>query len=204
MSLREEKKRLVRQALLESADRHFLREGYDATTLEEICSDVRVSIRTLLRYFTSKERLALDGHYQAFEKFERSIAEREAGISVMEFWRAFVSRYAGLAKRDHNELRRRRLIESVPILYSARLSILRRYEDLLTVNFAAERGTDTSDLRARLTAVALVWGNEACGRRWAESAGEVDLQQLCLGVIEVVSEDLVGFSPVTNPRSDST
>jgi len=186
-SLREEKKAETRRALVDTALRLFLTRGYDETTLEDICAEVRVSIRTALRYFETKEQLALAWHIRPLIGFRTQIVARPDGESVMDYWRQYVSRYSHAAA-DSREFALRELIYSVPALYSRWLSILTEYEDLLTIELAKEAGTDPDeDLYARLTATCLLGGNEAVARRWVASGGEVDLPKGCLAVVDLVT-----------------
>jgi AcrR family transcriptional regulator len=188
-SLRDEKKFFTREAMINEGMKQFYDRGYDETTLEDICAEVRVSIRTLLRYFNSKEQLALARNYSALNEFRESIATRPAGVSVLEFWRLHTSRYARQTQKNPDQRRRRQLVASVPVLYAKWLTILRDYEDLLTLELAQEAGTDVeSDLSSRLTAVMLVWGNEACARRWADSRARLDLEDMCLEVVSVAAQ----------------
>ena len=59
LPLRERKKLRTWQALVDTALRRFTDEGFEATTLDDLCAEVEVSKRTFFRYFTSKEDVAL-------------------------------------------------------------------------------------------------------------------------------------------------
>lgn len=53
--LRERKRRETRQRIAESAQRLFMADGYDATTLEAIAAEAGISRRTFFSYFRSKD-----------------------------------------------------------------------------------------------------------------------------------------------------
>ncbi|ABW14124.1 transcriptional regulator, TetR family [Parafrankia sp. EAN1pec] len=57
--LRERKKRRTRQSIIDAAHELFHLKGYEAAAVEEIADQAEVSVRTVFRYFTSKEAIAL-------------------------------------------------------------------------------------------------------------------------------------------------
>lgn len=57
MTLRERKRRRTRQAILTAATELFERDGYTATTLDDIAAAAEISKRAIFSYFASKEDL---------------------------------------------------------------------------------------------------------------------------------------------------
>ncbi|TSA80139.1 TetR family transcriptional regulator [Deinococcus detaillensis] len=57
MTLRERKRLRTRQAILTAATRLFERDGYSATTLDDIAAAAEISKRAIFSYFASKEDL---------------------------------------------------------------------------------------------------------------------------------------------------
>ncbi|MEU6142516.1 TetR/AcrR family transcriptional regulator [Streptomyces sp. NPDC047081] len=58
--LREQKKRLLRQRLSDTATEMFLERGFDAVRVSEIAQACGVSEKTVFNYFSTKEALILD------------------------------------------------------------------------------------------------------------------------------------------------
>ena len=67
--LRERKKAANRAKVLDVARKLFAKQGFDATTLEQICSSALISKRSFFRYFTDKESLVFPNREERLENF---------------------------------------------------------------------------------------------------------------------------------------
>jgi len=184
ISLREEKKEITRRALIDEAVRRFRANGYDATTLDEIAAAVKVSMRTVLRYFESKERLFHAWHYETLARFQRELASRPPEQTVMACWRNFVDGNSIRSSTSADFVRLHVMYEDNPSLHAHWMMILREYEDLLAAALEAEVGADRS-VEARLAATTLVGGNDAAARLWIAGGATTDLRAACLQVIDI-------------------
>ncbi|MEU0795055.1 TetR family transcriptional regulator [Amycolatopsis sp. NPDC005961] len=81
--LRERKKQQTTDALVDTAYELFRRQGYDATTVDEIAAAVNISPRTFFRYFASKEDLALAPLDQQLTEMMTALAARPAAEPVI-------------------------------------------------------------------------------------------------------------------------
>ncbi|HEX2039175.1 MAG TPA: helix-turn-helix domain-containing protein [Acidimicrobiales bacterium] len=200
-SLRQRKKDRTRARLIEVSQRLFAEQGYDATTLEQICDEAEVSVPTLLAYFESKERLALTPDYDTLEAFRAQVDDPERRQSTVELWRAHVLAAVDVATRPRGAqlryLRHYRYQASSPAFVRGTVALLQQYEDVLAAGLARDFGTDPDrDLTTRLMATTLIFGDHMVVRRWVASGGQGDLAAVCNEVIDVV---VATFRPA--PRS---
>jgi AcrR family transcriptional regulator len=183
-SLRDRKREKLNRTILDVSLRLFLTRGYDRTTLEQVCEEAETSLRTLLRYFPSKEVLALGREYAALEDFREAIGRLAPGVSVIGFWRERISLSSqGVETKQY--LARLKMFDSAPAIEAKMLSLQVTYEDLLAEAFAREAGFPVDeDLHSRLLAGMLIAGNRAASRRWVASNGKLNLGKLREEVID--------------------
>ena len=165
--------------------RRMIRErGYERTSLEDIAEEAETSVSTLLRYFGSKERLALAAQVDAFELF-RELVAADGPTTTLERWRSFVARWAEQREPSSEWEADHDLIATVPAVHRLNSHLQRSYQDVLAESFAREAGVDPDrDLYGRLLAALLVAGNEAVFRRWLATGRTRSLVETCLDVID--------------------
>src|SRR5437016_14623532 len=101
--LRERKKARTRAAIREHAFRLFRKQGYDATTVEQIAEAAEVSPSTFFRYFPTKEDVVLqdDMDVRMIEALER----QPAGVAPLAAFRAaFRQMMSGYSAADFDEM----------------------------------------------------------------------------------------------------
>lgn len=172
LPLRAQKKAITHAALVEAAQRRFLADGFAATTLEDICSDVRVHVRTLLRYFKTKEELALAPEYESLEQLRTALANR-GDRRVLDVFRDRLDEVADALQNDRQVIKYTHFVLAEPSLAALRADVLRQHEDVLFEALRDEVGAGRKKaLRARLLAAMLIGGMRAVAGRWvAEEPG---------------------------------
>lgn len=178
--LRERKKDATRRALVQAADRRFHRQGFEATTIDEICADADVGRRTLFRYFPDKESLAFPHRAERLEAFTALLQSAPAGESPF----ASLRRIAHVLAREYAANRERmvaqnRLVQSSPALIAREHEIDRDWEIAMAQTFRRRfEGSPEADLQARMLAGAAIGLIRATLRYWFEHEGCPDLGRL--------------------------
>ena len=79
LGLRERKKLMTRQAILDTAHALFGERGYDNVTVAEIADAVNIAAKTVFVYFPSKEDLVFCGEEEMRERVVARIRDRAPG-----------------------------------------------------------------------------------------------------------------------------
>lgn len=150
--LRERKKHRTRQQIVTAAQERFSRDGFEATSVQQICDDAEVAVSTFYAYFASKEATMFADDDERADLVAATIVEapaREPATAALR--RASLA----LAARDAGNrpaiARRLRVVNREPALtaYAARRQAehVQRFSTLL----ADRMGVDpTRDMRPRL------------------------------------------------------
>jgi AcrR family transcriptional regulator len=178
--LRERKKDATRRALVQAGNRRFHRDGFEATTIDDICAEVGVSRRTFFRYFANKEAIAFPHRAERLERFVELLESAPVSESPISSLR----RIAGIFAREYSAnreplLAQQRLIARTPSLVARENEIDRDWEEAMAVVFAQRfAGVNDAALRARMMAGAAIGLIRATMRHWFELEGRADLGEL--------------------------
>lgn len=154
--LRERKKARTRAAIQAHALELFLKQGYEATTIEQIIEAAEISESTFFRYFPTKEDLVLQDEYDP--QFVEGLRAQPADVPpITAVRRAIAEVFGGMPDRERAELRERiDLVVSVPALRATMLDQLTQGTRLLAVPLAERTGRDPGDFAVRVLAGAII------------------------------------------------
>lgn len=193
---RADKKDATRRALVRAANRRFHRDGFDATTIDDICVDAGISRRTFFRYFADKEALAFPHRAERLEGFLELIEGAPDGESPFASLRAIAQVLAREYAANREQLvAQQRLIQSAPLLIAREHEIDHDWERAMAEVFARRySGLPEADLRARMLAGAAIGLIRATMRYWFEHAGHPDLGALGARALDALQDGFVASS----------
>jgi AcrR family transcriptional regulator len=191
--LRERKKDATRRALVQAANTRFHRDGFDATTIDDICADAGVGRRTLFRYFANKEALAFPHRAERLERFIRLLEMAPAHESPFAGLRRIAETFAReYAANREQLLAQQRLIESAPSLIAREHEIDQDWEHAMARTFVRRfTGAADAELRARMLAGAAIGLIRATMRYWFEHDGRPDLGRLGRQAVDSLQQGFV-------------
>lgn len=154
--LRERKKQMTRQTILDVAERLFAERGYDNVTVAEIADTANISVKTLFVYFDSKEDLVFGGEDETRDALLEAIGTRPAGTSALEAMRSFLKDLAHQDETASGVESFHAAYGDVPQLHSRMLLMYERFEQALAARLAADTAAAATDPAPRLAAAQLV------------------------------------------------
>lgn len=168
----------VRRELVGTAARLFTERGYDETTVDDIAAAAGVGRRTFFRYFRGKEDALSPDHERGLprisEVFARAHPDEPLPSLALRAAETVFDLYT-----DDTEVARLRfaLVGSVPALRDREAASVHHYRRLFTRELATRlAGQPDAELRAAVTAAALVAAHNQALRRWlGDGARDTDL-----------------------------
>lgn len=177
--LREQKKRRTREAIRSAALDLFERQGYSATTVDQIAAAAEVSPATFFRYFPTKEAVMITDEYD--DVIGDALREAPTDEPPLErLRRMFKLTFGQMAEeQDFARLRwRHELLMSDPHLRGAIQELREQAIRWMAREIASESGRPGDDLRSRLISrLAIEAGNETFAV-WIERGGKESLPEM--------------------------
>jgi AcrR family transcriptional regulator len=170
----------VRAEIVQVAMELFLRNGFEATTVDEILDRVGVSRRSFFRYFGSKEDVVLGDLVGRGEAIARALADRPVEEAPWDAIRAAFQEAEETSPTDRDAtLELGRMLFQTPSLLARHAEKRLRWQDLL-VPLVADRLPSGPDRQLR--AYAIVASALACldtaSREWLARDGVDSLGDL--------------------------
>ncbi|MFC0600236.1 TetR/AcrR family transcriptional regulator [Streptomyces palmae] len=174
LPLRERKKLRTRRALSETALHLFTENGYDATTLDQLCDAVEVSKRTFFRNYRSKEDVALAADSDLWSAYLEQVATLPMDGPLLDALRSALDTTLGAMDPDWERrfLATRELSEAVPALRAHSLGYCQDTTCALVTTVIGAAGTEVDEERLRLTVEIFVAAWRTASLRWTAQAGQ--------------------------------
>ena len=173
LPLRERKKLRTRRVLAAAALDLFTRNGFDATTLEELAAEAEVSKSTFFRFFPAKEAAAIDAEAELWTAYLDGLSGRELSGPVLgELHQALAAAVTGLGPDwDERFVATRRLIAAEPALLKYVEHYRAGVKDQMTASLAGKLRLDAGDLRLHILAELTTTAFSLSGRDWVRRGG---------------------------------
>jgi AcrR family transcriptional regulator len=187
--LRERTRLAVRADISSTAMGLFLEHGFEAVTIDQIAESVGISRRSLFRYFTSKEDIAVASITERGHAVLAALQTRDLGEGPWEALRAAVFEDEELDPRHvtGETLAISRLLRESPGLQGFRLEKQKQWQELLAPEIAKrlKTGEDREAAARGIVATALACVDAAVDI-WVERGGTGNVQELFEEMISAV------------------
>jgi AcrR family transcriptional regulator len=174
--LRERKKAHTREAIIDAAIDLFERNGYDATTVEEIAAAADVSPRTFFRYFDSKLDVVMAHKHEEKTQLAELVAARPEREGPIEAMRHVMRDSLGeiFSGDDALTSRQYRIVMTTPSLRALAFEHFHEQQEELARAFAARLGVAEDALRPQVLAAAVGTTAWTIMDRWVAEGASLD------------------------------
>jgi AcrR family transcriptional regulator len=176
-SLRERKKLRTREAIVDAALELFERQGFDATTVEDIAAAADVSPRTFFRYFDSKLEVVMSRNKAADDPHFDELAHVAPGEGPITAAHLVIGELVGaLVEGDDNAsaVRELKVVLTTPSLRSMALEHFHQHSDELVQAYAERLGLSPDALKPHVLAGVVSTTTWAVLNRWVAEGADPD------------------------------
>ena len=188
-SLRDKHKNQTRSALRDAALRLFAKQGYDATTIEEIAERAGVSTRTFFRYFPNKEDVLYHGQQDWVQTVIETYPSQSASLGDLDAMRVTLEELAPeLSKSRRSLTLYQRAVDSSPTLRGSELDHQYESTETLARAIATRRGLSDADEGARLLAAVAMLTYRRALDNWLNQSGSANLATVITKEFKLLTE----------------
>jgi len=186
----------------------FLENGYEQTTIDDICAVAGISRSTFFRYFPSKEDLFMSTTSTAPEELLRALRQRPDDETPWTALRQAMSPVvAHYAAQSEHARRLAELARTTPALATRHQEKPARWYELLTPEIARRLGSDPhdpTDPRPRALIAAALACLEAAVAAWIAGHGTQELSQALHRAMDSLGYDTRGEHGTETTRTPNT
>jgi len=166
----------LRRDLVRAAVDLFTEQGYDDTTVDDIAAAAGVGRRTFFRYFAGKEDAVSPDHELGLARIAAVFDTAHPTEPLLSMTLRAGETVFELYLSDPDTARKRfALVHAVPALRDREAAMVHRYRRFFTRELTARlTGVEDGDLRAAVTAAAVVAAHNQALRRWLAESGTID------------------------------
>lgn len=187
--LRERKKVETERRLETAALELFLEKGYDATTIDEIAQAADVSVRTLYRYFPSKDALLFDQFTPTLQAVLDAFRARDRALPPFEsLQQAMSDGVEALEDISDVLLHIWQLAADSPALAERRQNEINRWREAFVAELVEQAGVPETDPRVQLVAMAFHSALVAGLMGWRGSGGTEPVAKHVRSAIELLGD----------------
>lgn len=192
--LRERKRRQTRERIADAARTLFLKNGFDATTIDEIAAAADVSKRTFFDYFPSKEDVIAAWQDRFGEVMAEAVLARPPGEPLVKVVEEALIGSVLVSAADPQTLAMGRLIRETPALRRREQLKYVKLEQKLAAALAARAPNDAANrLRTRLLAMIVVGGMRVGSECWHEEGVPEDIEGFARKIFAAIWAELAQF-----------
>ncbi|MER6936364.1 TetR/AcrR family transcriptional regulator [Nocardioides sp. NPDC127514] len=189
LDLRARTRLAVRADISNAAMTLFLEQGFAATTIDQIAETVGISRRSLFRYFTSKEDIAVANVTERGNAVLAALQARDTNEGPWEALRAAVFQAEGFGPTEVTDetLRISRLLRENPSLQGFRLEKQKQWQELLAPEIAKRlKDVEDPESAARGIVAAALACVDAAVDIWVARGGTGDVFELFENMVAAV------------------
>ncbi|MEV8393539.1 MULTISPECIES: helix-turn-helix domain-containing protein [unclassified Streptomyces] len=187
MGIREIKMERTRTLIADKAFELFGRQGFIATTVEEIAAAAEVGTRTVYRYYPTKEALVLDPVAKMFDDALRTLREAAPDATIPEALQTILD--SALRLVDEQPGRVLAIHDLAQEAVSVRAHLVRlvwSVELELTGEVARRVGGRQADLIAGLAVANTTAVFNVAMRNWLDAHGRADMRRITGSLLELL------------------